>query len=358
MKHLTFALLFLIFTDCKSQVSFILNSTGCSGDSYTVTANSGTNTATGYTWSASPAGPLISIPNSSVTNIQFPSIGTFTISLQIQFTSGSGSATNTITISSTPTISITQSSFTTCITSNSPLYSKPVLLTANGAASYSWLPNIAPNGGPTGTARPTTSSCYTVMGYSAVCNGSATACVTVIPRFSISVTPTNTVICKNMNIDEFAVLLANNATPPAFGLPTSYSYSWTGDGILTTPFSYSVAVSPSATTVFTVEVLDSLNCISLPANTTVSVQSCTGIESAFSSVNKVIVYPNPLTDKIYFSGEFQTLKIVIRNSLNEIVKTATLSTQYELDILDLPTGFYLVNIQSGTRVSSFKVIKK
>jgi len=74
------------------------------------------------------------------------------------------------------------------------------------------------------------------------------------------------------------------------------------------------------------------------------------------TLNDIVrVYPNPTTDKI----------IIVSNSpqhatlFNTVGQKILESNALELDVTDLPTGFYLLNLQNTkNQISTFKIIKK
>ncbi len=213
-----------ITVNLGSSPPMLISSTAsavCTGFNSTVTA-SGANS---YTWTGSTFTTSIIQPSISV------GPGTYTVF------GGSGAGCNSfsvITINLAPplNIQVTQSSFTTCMASNYPQFSKPIILNATGGSIYNWSPcnytYMTICIGPTVTVRPPTSTCYTVTGSTAVCSGSAVVCVTVVPQFTMAVTPIQPIIClgdsivlKTTNISTLAVLPIPAATP------TSNGYVWT-----------------------------------------------------------------------------------------------------------------------------------
>src|SRR5690606_10682445 len=117
---------------------------------------------------------------------------------------------------------------------------------------------------------------------------------------------------------------------------------WTGGvvgGILTSPQSSTVAVSPSAINSYTAEIRDSLNCVSLPAMVTVDVENCTGILENDRNLN-LSVYPNPVGDKltIELKGTLkEKMQFDLINSFGWTVYSADeLSSTQELDTSFLP----------------------
>ena len=258
----------------------------CNGFTSTLTATG----ATSYTWTGTTFTTSIVQPSISV------GPGTYTV---LGSTGAGCNSFSVITISTAPplNIQITQSSFTTCIASNYPQFSKPVTLNATGASIYSWS-QCNPTYmticiGPTITVRPPTSTCYTVTGSTAVCSGSQAICVTVIPQFTMQVTPAQPIIClgdsillKTTSIGTLAVLPIpatsfstngyvwhepQNAPPPSLGNPLSGT---------TTAF-------PLSSCTYTYEIYDARQCVSLPRLITVTVLPKPITSIAIPTINNV-----------------------------------------------------------------------
>ena len=73
------------------------------------------------------------------------------------------------------------------------------------------------------------------------------------------------------------------------------------------------------------------------------------------------LYPNPFKDELYLSSENQTIKEVsIFDISGKLVKTILNinSKSYRLEAGYLPTGNYIVSIQTEQGVEKYKVIKK
>jgi hypothetical protein len=206
--------------------TFTIASPQCSGNTTTVTANTGTAVASGYTWTSLPAGPVFGTPNASATSITFPSAGTFSISLAA--TSGTNNANNTQTVlvNASPAITANASSTSICAGQSSTL-------TAAGGSTYTWNPGAVT--GSNVVVSPTVTITYTVIGTSAAgCTASAvkTISVNAAPNLTLSASPS--AICSGLS-----------STLTAAGANT---YSW-NPGALT---GSSVVVSPTVTTNYTV----------------------------------------------------------------------------------------------------------
>lgn len=369
-KVIPFTLLFLFFIQIlKAQVSFTVHPSVCQNDTLYLAANNDSISNPAYSWSATTAGITFSSPSSTITTATFSLPGNYTIVLTAISGTNTYSVQNTVSVSPTPTITLSQSSYTTCIANNSPLFSRPVQLHATGGVSYTWNPSFSsltgPPNGPQQTVRPTSNFCYSVTGQNGLgCKGTAVACLTVIPRFTIQVSPQYSLICKTLKIHEYAILEAKNPTSPVAGLVSSYTYSWTGGvigGILTNPLSSTVAVSPSAINTYTVEMLDSLYCISLPAMATVDVENCTNTLENDQNLH-LSVYPNPVKDKLSIElkgTSKEKIQFDLINSLGQpVVIINELNSRQELDVSHLPKGIYFLKLQTETQQEVYKVIKE
>lgn len=278
-----------ITVNMGSSPPMLISSTAsavCTGFNSTVTATG----ATSYTWSGSTLTTSIVQPSISV------GPGTYTVF------GGTGAGCNSfsvVTINLAPplNIQVTQSSFTTCMASNYPQFSKPISLNATGGSIYNWSPcnttYMTICIGPTVTVRPPTSTCYTVTGSTAVCSGSAVVCVTVVPQFTMAVTPIQPIIClgdsivlKTTNISTLAVLPIPAATP------TSNGYVWTEPAnspppSLSNPLAGTVTAYPLNTCTYTFEIYDARQCVSLPRLITVTVLPRPITAIAIPTINNV-----------------------------------------------------------------------
>ncbi|HAP02267.1 MAG TPA: hypothetical protein DCQ93_10130 [Bacteroidetes bacterium] len=216
----------------------------CSGDNVLLTAsgattfdwspNSGLNSSTGSTVTASP--------NATTT-------------YTVTGTSGVGcSATNTVTVNVNPLPVINILPINSVICSGGQ-----VNLAASGALTYTWSPATglsSTNSGGT-TASPNTTTTYTVTGTSALnCSATATTIITVNPIPVIQVNPASTSIC-----------LGGSAQLSASG---AISYSWNPFTSLNNGNINNPMASPNANTTYTVVGTDANGC-SASATTAVAV---------------------------------------------------------------------------------------
>jgi gliding motility-associated-like protein len=202
-------------------------------------------------------------------------------------------------------LQLTASSGTTCISSNFPKFSKPVVLNASGASNYVWLPYnssvMTYSLGPSTTVRPPATTQYTVIGNTSICSGTAMITVTVIPQFTMNVVPPLPAMCFGDSLNLRVVNVGTNAVGPA----SAFSYSW-AEAENAPPISISpsnlqstVMVFPQNTTTYSVEVGDSRKCMSVPRLVTVTVFPRPVTAIAIPTINNVptntlcFVGPNP-----------------------------------------------------------------
>lgn len=204
----------------------VTGSTACAGTTATISA-AGAST---YTWQP---GSIVSPTITSTTNgATYTVTGTYAAGA----TCTVGPVTTTVTILPSPTVNITASSQTICAGNS-------VTLTANGTGlqfQYLWTPYQTYYVTNTITVTPTVTTTYTVLAHgTAAGNCAATASITiyVVPAStpSINIAATPTLICG-----------AGSTTLAASGAIT---YTW-NPGAIT---GASVVVSPTATTVYTVQ---------------------------------------------------------------------------------------------------------
>lgn len=313
----------------------------CAGFQSTLTAFGSTS----YSWT----GTTFTVPVFSQTIAAGP--GTYTV------TGFTHTCTSVITIGVQPPLNIqlSQTSATSCIASGLPASSHPVTLMASGASVYSLYPSPASVAFTSNaTVRPATSTCYTVVGATAVCSGSAVACVTIIPQFTIAVSPETTSICEGESVG----LKVSQVGPDAMGSASAFIYTWTdADTTLTTSNSASLIVNPSGSKVYTVNVLDANHCMSAPATVSVTVNACTGISEQKNSASSF--FPNPFNEYLNFNVSDVVL-IEMSDALGKKVMTIRPGAEnvYRVDTSNLLPGIYFFTVTNSARQKSqVKVIK-
>ena len=271
----------------------------------------------------------------------------------------------TFSIAASPPLSIsaTQSSLNTCVVSNSPKFSKPVQLNFSGASAYALFPYNpnTPVNSSTATVRPATTTCYTVVGTTAVCSGTTTICVNVIPQFSITLNKNQLLRC----LADTVVLAVTNVGTLATGPASAYTYSWS-EAMNAPPISMSsyltptVTVYPQNTTTYSVEVFDAVGCVSAQQLIYVFVSGCTGLNE-WQTVADLEIYPNPTTGTLNFLVHTGDVKSVELTDLTGkvLIHSTHLSGNagivQSLDISRLTPGIYFLNV-SG-EITSYKPVR-
>jgi PKD repeat protein/photosystem II stability/assembly factor-like uncharacterized protein len=279
---------------------------------------------TAWSWTLTGASSaLSSVKNPTVT---YSSPGIYTVSLISSNGNGSSALyTNTINVTSPPTVAVP--SHTVC-----QVQSKA--LVASGATTYSW------STGSTAAVlivAPTSTTIYTVTGFSGACSAVATATISV---GSIPATPT---ISQVGNI-----LMSSSATNNQWYLngtlingATGQSYAVVQDG------TYSVIVSSQ------------YGCSA--GSSTVSVL-LTSVEDA-TYINTVQLSPNPTKDIIYINSllkEPKSVSYIIYAMTGQAVKngTITLNNKESISVSDLASGVYEIKFNVNQSSSTYKFVKE
>lgn len=409
--------LFLLLFEISAQPTFTLSSSICEQSSLTATSINGTLVVSGYTWTTNPAGPIISLPNNSVTNITFPSTGTFTIALATTSGTNSYSYSNSITVNPLPTILISVSNPT-------PICPPPTNIgglgmSASGANTYTWAPSSYTGANVSIFPQPSTSTTYTIYGTDVNgCIGQITEFIPVhpIPSVFASGTPSVCVgdnICLNASgslqiwfwsgpcayssfnqNDCFPSVAgcggiftiggsdANSCTNEAtvsvsvYNQPTlnvsstssllcigqnatlsvggATTYSWLPSGT-----GSSIIVSPSVNTTYSVTGAIAGSCTNT-AVFTQSVTSCTGIHSLDQGTIELNIFPNPATDYIkIISINNNSVDIEFTDFVGKFIKRATVLSGELVNITDIPNGIYFIKLKylNSDTYYHFKLIK-
>ena len=267
---------------------------------------------------------------------------------------------------------------------------QPAVLTASGAATYSWNTGAM---NATFTPTPSTTTAYTVTGSSGTCSNTAVISVSVLPSPTITVVSTSSAICNGQSLtltasgavtytwtdgisngtsfsptatavytvsgtdangcsNTHAELVTVNENPNVMITSTesvicsgktatlsasgALTYSWNTNETTT-----GIAVSPSVTTGYTVTGTDVNGC----KTTTVlsqEVSPCTGIASATKANDQqVIVFPNPNNGSFTIRSDFDTKQVLV-NELGQLILSIDQNTS-ETEIKGLNPGIYFLS---------------
>lgn len=289
-----------------------LSLTATSNPSILCAGNSATLRATGassYSWSTGAA-----TQNSSVNPL---STTVYTVS----GLSGtcSGVTTITLNVNVTPTITINANSTIVC-------EGTPVLLNANGATTYTWLPFTVSQ---SISVTPSVNTTYTVRGNNPGCpSRNASVSIVVNPSPVLSVSSSSNIICAG----EVLALVVTGAT----------SYTW-NDGSNNSI----ILVTPTITTTYTVSGANSSNCRST-TSITQNVNTCTGIVPVSQTDQNLELFPNPASGKLsIITSAAMHLKLI--NMSGAVLKELFLfdAGEHQFDVSELPAGIYFITATGG-----------
>jgi hypothetical protein len=295
----------------------------CNGGtgSATVTATGGTAP---YTYVASNGGTSSS--QSGLT----PGVYTYTIT-----DAAACSKTQVLTITEPSAISllVSVSNPTICAGASSTLTANAT--GGTGAITYAWV------SGPTGsvnTINPTSTAVYTVGVTDANnCIASSTVGIIVNALPNVNAISNNTLLCAGQT----ATLTASGAA----------NYMWN-----TTATTSAIAVSPTATTSYTVNGTDANGC-SNTTTITQNVSTCTSISQITNLNSQILIYPNPSTGLFTITTD-EVISIEVTNILGEtILKTNISEGNYSLNLSEQPNGIYFINVTKNGTHSVYKLIK-
>lgn len=197
----------------------------CPAGSSTLTVGGATN----YTWS--PAASLNTANAASV--VATPAATTTYTVLGANATGCAGTTTVMVTVTPNPTLTLTPNA-TVCPNSQN-------VLTASGAGSYTWSPNVFLSGSQFSssvTSTPTTSITYTVTGLSGICTSTAAVSLVVSNTVVVNASTATPTICPMGS----ATLAASGAT----------NYTWTPALTLNTANAGTVTATPQGGQTYTV----------------------------------------------------------------------------------------------------------
>jgi hypothetical protein len=98
---------------------------------------------------------------------------------------------------------------------------------------------------------------------------------------------------------------------------------------------------------------------SVPTAISCPISNNLGIDDAVVLENEIKVYPNPMNELLTVSGEQEMVSLAVYNLLGQEVITKSINAhEAVLDVSHLPTGTYLVKINTANTVNTIKVFKR
>lgn len=305
------------------------NESVCQGTSVTFT-NQSLFSPTTYQWSFPGGTPATSTSVSPSITYQTP--GTYSVTLTATNAQGTDTFTqeNYITVLPKPTLEITASDTITC-------RNTPVTIQASGALTYNWFPVVGLSSSTNSniTANPAQTTTYTLNGTGQNgCVSLETIKITVNPLPTAPVISFNEetgTITSNVTANEYQWLLAGNPISGA----TSSTYVPTQNG------SYRLRIT------------DEKGC----SNNSNTVNVTTVSIDAISKIG-VKIFPNPANEVLYFESPFSiTEPIRIIDALGRTVYRGSV-TNNQLELNNLATGVYILELAYQTKNYHFRFIKQ
>jgi hypothetical protein len=207
------------------------------------------------------------------------------------------------------------------------------MLTANGANTYTW--SFGANG-VSASYPVTTNTLVSVIGTNTLsaCSNSASIIITNLPKPTINISTSNTLICAGETV-----------TLSAAGANT---YSWSNSSTNSV-----IVVQPGVSTTYSVIGTNTNNCSSTNAMN-ITVSACT-----FNKENntfKSFIYPNPATEVINISSNnYQSYTLM--NSLGSIIQKGELKNKNETIRIDqFNAGVYFIILSNSNENKSHRFI--
>jgi len=271
----------------------------CDGSSTTLTANTTPGAATPVSFTWQPSGSLN--PASGPIVNAFPTLST-SYTVTAQDANNCISQSNfTVTVDSVPVVTIAASSTTICSGTS-------VNITAKGAETYIWKPGTSPNTGSEVTAKPLSTTTYTVTGSDTYTQPAINACSSTT-TITVKVNPP-----PLLTVSADQTIIIGNSTTLSVTTPQNETYQWTPDNTLSCNNCLHPTALPQQTTTYYITVTDSNGCTTRDS-ITITVKTICGnfyIPTAFSpnadNVNDVLqvygLYPSCFDPNSYLLQVF------------------------------------------------------
>jgi hypothetical protein len=190
------------------------------------------------------------------------------------------------------------------------------------------------------TVSPTIMTVYSVTGYNGTNSCTSVQSATVdVASSTVIVTPASQTICVGRTV-----------TLTAVGAST---YSWS-----TGSTSLSTVVTPTVTHTYSVVIGISTNTCSFIRTGTVTVSKCVGIENTNFVNDEILVYPNPVTDRLYVESVSPIAVSLYDASGKVLMQFSCESESHTFSIREYASGLYILKIVSTNGTREMKIIKE
>ncbi len=289
----------------------------CAGDSINLTANGGTS----YLWNTTDTTATISVTPTDTT--------TYYVTIT-DANSCSGTDSVTVNYNSIPII-------TTSFTDTTICANYTIMCTASGADTYVWS-----NGTTAASANlaSSTNTTYTVTGTKNNC--SATTSVNV-----------NVTSSPDINLEEEYDLHTNNVI--ALSVTSGYTYLWNTGETTNTIFVYGDSLGVG-TYNYWVKATGSNGCITTDS-TIINISWGLGFND--NDITKVNIYPNPTTNYLIISTNFDYFKYQLIDINGNIIKNCIINSNVaKIDFTQYKKGTYFIKITNNNKTYINKILNK
>ena len=283
----------------------------CLGQSVQFTNTSSTGTGITYGWDFGDGGTSTATSPLHL----YAAAGSYNVQLIVSNGTCTDTLMQTVTVTPGPIVTVNPTTTTICA-------GQTVALTANGATTYSWSPNLylTSSTGTSVTAAPPGTITYTVTGTTNGCSGTDTTVIIVGALTTVVSSPSTATICSGDNVTLTAIGANTYTWSPAAGLNVS-----TGNSVVATP------------TITTTYILTGTNAA-----------GCDGYDTTIISVNPPpTITINPALPAICTGGSIQLTASggssyswspsVGLSATNTVITTAspTVTSVYSIDAIDV-----------------------
>jgi len=223
---------------------------------------------------------------------------------------------------------------------------KPITLVASGATTYTWAPSTGLNvtTGSTVTAKPKSTTTYTVTGNSGQCSQTVKITVKTTPKVTVSAGS-----CVS-----HATLLTASANPS-----TGEKYQWKLGSTKITGATNSTYSATVAGTYKCVVTLISTSCS--VTSKALTVGTCK-MDNLTSKSFDVSAYPNPFKNSlsVTIGGVGENVTVTLLDFSGRVVKTydnVDPASPFEINE-DLAQGVYFIKVNAGPNSKMVKVVKE
>jgi subtilisin family serine protease len=287
----------------------------CAGGSSTVNATGYTT----YTWNPGNLSGSSQILSPAATQIY---------TVQGKIGNCNGTSTAVVSVVNLPTVTISGSTFM-CVGNS-------VVLTANGAGTYTWTAGPMTN---TNSVSPASNATFIVTGANSNCTSTAAISVSVNPNPTVAVASSSNPIC----IGDAVNLTASGAN----------TYTWNGGSQFNPIF-----VSPTVTTQYTVT--GTANGCTSTAVFEMTVNSCggVGLKTQSNAGNALLIFPNPSTDVINITYVGKKFDYVMYDNIGRLIcSEKNIENAVKIKTGDYAKGVYYIEVVSDGEKIRRKLIK-